>query len=541
MSFQSTLNEKFSRVAALRPARKGSSTSAPQRETLPADSDGGDLARLTGATVQRNRFGEHLVIRRWFATPEPCLNPGDERAARALRLLLAEGNMGRKRSSVKRKVVCDAELAADPSQWLFLDTETTGLVGGSGTYAFLVGLAWWDSGGLQVEQLFMRDFGEEHSLLLALDERLAERRVLVTFNGKSFDWPLLETRFRMTRSITPRISAAHLDFLHPARQLWRPRLASVRLAELERHVLHVSPGSRLDWTRDNDMDSGDIPEAYFSFVRGGVAAPLVPVFQHNQMDLRGLAALAGHIIEMVGEEMGNGTHRSETPSADGFQLTAVAGSSNNDSGAVVNEDRDIPVAGAASHAPLDLYGLSRLLERRGESMRARKACWAALAAGLPAEHDRAARRYLARSAKRAGDLPDAVKLWETLLGTARDVPGALKNLAPTQSRTLKRILLRGIAAQASVSTSSHLAASLEACEQLAIHFEHRGRSLVRATELTRHGLALVHRASGARHAADFSSNFDFCRKWKARLERRLTRLERKTSGNGSELPIARRP
>ena len=95
------------------------------------------------------------------------------------------------------------EEVADPEQWLFLDTETTGLAGGTGTYAFLVGLAWWEGGGLEVEQLFMRDYSEERSLLAALAERLAERPVLVTFNGKSFDWPLLETRYRMTRTIPP--------------------------------------------------------------------------------------------------------------------------------------------------------------------------------------------------------------------------------------------------------------------------------------------------------------------------------------------------
>ena len=363
------------------------------RETLPVESDAGEMARLTGATIQRNRFGEHLVIRRWYATPEQFLHPGDERLQQALSLLLCENAAAQKQNVKKRRAPCDAALAADPSQWIFLDTETTGLVGGSGTYAFLVGLAWWDSGGLQVEQLFMRDFGEEHSLLLALDERLAERRVLVTFNGKSFDWPLLETRFRMTRSISPRIPATHLDFLHPARQLWKPRLNSVRLSELERHVLHVSPGSKLDWTRDGDMNSGDIPEAYFSFVRGGLCAPLVPVFQHNQMDLRGLAAIAGRVLETLADrEGGDGSALGDGDSAD-------------DS--------------------LDMYGLSRLLTQRGEHGRARKVCQAALAAGLPAEHDRAARRDLARFAKRAGDFPGAVELWESLIGgkdSARSKP-----------------------------------------------------------------------------------------------------------------------
>jgi uncharacterized protein YprB with RNaseH-like and TPR domain len=491
------LHDKFSRIAALRPSRKSPSKETRVRETLPVESDAGEMARLTGATVQRNRFGEHLVIRRWYATPEQCFHSGDAHAQQALNLLLSENAAAQKQNLKKRRAPCDAALAADPSQWLFLDTETTGLVGGSGTYAFLVGLAWWDSGGLQVEQLFMRDFGEEHSLLLALDERLAERRVLVTFNGKSFDWPLLETRFRMTRSISPRIPATHLDFLHPARQLWRPRLSSVRLSELERHVLHVSPGSKLDWTRDGDMNSGDIPEAYFSFVRGGLCAPLVPVFQHNQMDLRGLAALAGHVLEIL------------------------AGP----------PDVEADDNGQAS---LDMYGLSRLLTQRGEHGRARKACQAALTAGLPAEHDRAARRDLARLAKRAGDFPGAVELWERLAGVASTGTKAKqhvarKTLAGDQSRTLERILRRSaLAATEIVVEESELRAALEACEQLAIHFEHRAREIDRAMQLTQHGITLLSHSQNIRERNVFNFGDTIWQKWEARLTRRLDRLDAKS-------------
>lgn len=518
MSSHGTLHDKFARISALRPSRKNASAETRVRETLPVESDAGEMARLTGATVQRNRFGEHLVIRRWYATPEQCLHSGDERAQKALSLLLSENAAAQKQNAKKRRAPCDVALAADPSQWLFLDTETTGLVGGSGTYAFLVGLAWWDSGGLQVEQLFMRDFGEEHSMLLALDERLAERRVLVTFNGKSFDWPLLETRFRMTRSISPRIPATHLDFLHPARQLWKPRLNSVRLSELERHVLHVSPGSKLDWTRDGDMNSGDIPEAYFSFVRGGLCAPLVPVFQHNQMDLRGLAAIAGRVLETLAVPQ--------------------------------QADETETVSESKAHESLDMYGLSRLLTERGEHGRARKVCQDALTAGLPAEHDRAARRDLARFAKRAGDFPGAVEFWEGLIGrtdSTRSKPNrtaARKSVANEQSRTLERILQRGaLSAPATISDESHLRAALEACEQLAIHFEHRAHTIDRAIQLTRHGLTLVNRAEEIRGRNQYAFSETIWQKWEMRLTRRLERLDSKnkraTKKLGIELTTAR--
>jgi len=134
----------------------------------------------------------------------------------------------------------------------------------------------------------VREYSEERSVLAALAERMSERPVLVTFNGKSFDWPLLETRYRMARTIPPPAPRAHLDFLHPARNLWRLRLGSVRLSQLERHVL--------GWDRGADIASELIPRIYVDFVRGGRAEPLVPVFLHNQMDLRGLAGLSGRIL-----------------------------------------------------------------------------------------------------------------------------------------------------------------------------------------------------------------------------------------------------
>ena len=139
----------------------------------------------------------------------------------------------------------------------------------------MVGIAWWDAGGLQVEQFFMRDLDEEHSLLLELSERMKKRPVLVTFNGKSFDWPLLETRYRMTRAVPAFSPRLHLDLLHPARQLWRLRLGSVRLKDLERHVLGRD-GRSLDWSRHDDIDSSLIPANVFPIISAvWPAEPLV--------------------------------------------------------------------------------------------------------------------------------------------------------------------------------------------------------------------------------------------------------------------------
>src|SRR5689334_16364261 len=177
--------DKFSRLAALKPARAVSAH--PGESALRAPGEEDTLGQLLGAGVARNHFGEHLVVRNWFSTPEYV-----EPSAISLELLSRTRD-----ESLSRKTRAALE---DSSKWLFLDTETTGLSGGTGTYAFLIGVAWWDAGGLQVEQFLMRDFTEEYSVLHELATRVQERPVLVTFNGKSFDWPLLENRFAMTRS-----------------------------------------------------------------------------------------------------------------------------------------------------------------------------------------------------------------------------------------------------------------------------------------------------------------------------------------------------
>src|SRR5580704_3122426 len=153
--------DKFSRLAALRPTRP-----VPSRPTALREPDQEDaIARLIGAGVARNHFGEHFVLRNWFSTPESF-----EPSAVALELLYRsrDASLSRlTRAALQYSFNC-----------LSADTETTGLAGGTGTYAFLIGLAWWDAGALQVEQLFMRDFAEEYSLLHELAARVAERPVL---------------------------------------------------------------------------------------------------------------------------------------------------------------------------------------------------------------------------------------------------------------------------------------------------------------------------------------------------------------------------
>lgn len=176
---------------------------------------------------------------------------------------------------------------AHPTTWAFLDTETTGLAGGSGTYAFLIGVGSIDEEGFRVRQFFMRDYAEEPSVLHALNSWLSRFDVLVTYNGRSFDQPLLETRYTMCRARHPFARMEHLDLLYGARRLYKLRLESCRLVNLENQILGVE--------REGDVPGELIPYMYFEYLRTQMAFRLIPVFHHNALDIVSLACLTGVI------------------------------------------------------------------------------------------------------------------------------------------------------------------------------------------------------------------------------------------------------
>ena len=176
----------------------------------------------------------------------------------------------------------------DPGRWAFLDTETTGLAGGTGTCAFLVGVGTIETGGFRVRLFFMRDYDEEPAMLDALSQCLNQCEALITYNGKSYDVPLLETRFRLNRQASPLGRLRHVDLLYPARRIWSERMSNCRLGTLESEVL--------GFERHDDVPGALIPHRYFDYLRTGNPTGLRSVFRHNVLDLVSLACLGAVLL-----------------------------------------------------------------------------------------------------------------------------------------------------------------------------------------------------------------------------------------------------
>ena len=249
---------------------------------------------------------------------------------------------------------------------LFLDLETTGL-GGTGAYAFLVGLGFFRAERFTIRQYFMRDFSEERALLFALRDFLSASQGVVSYNGKMFDLPLLSDRFIMNRMRSPLEGLPHLDLLFPARRLWRERMGSCSLVHLEEKLL----GMR----RVGDVPSELIPSLYFRYLQHKNPAIIEPVFWHNVRDLLSLMALKARACLMVEDPQG---------------FTVDHG--------------------------LDYYSLGKLFEDLGRWERGIACYECALRQDLPRHLREEARRRLSLIWKRAGDRPRAVQIWEGSMG-----------------------------------------------------------------------------------------------------------------------------
>jgi uncharacterized protein YprB with RNaseH-like and TPR domain len=244
---------------------------------------------------------------------------------------------------------------ANPEAFAFLDIETTGLSGGTGTYAFLVGVGRYIAGEYHLAQFFLRDPSEEQAQLLALEDFLAPCEILVTFNGKSFDAPLLNTRYTTHGWRSPLPTMAPLDLLHLARRLWRDRLPSRTLGTLEVQILgHRRSGE--------DIPGWLVPQMYFDYIHTGDARPLTGVFYHNAIDVLSLAALLNHVAHQLDDPL----HGRVKDDLDWSALGRLFADLGRDEMAIALFQRALQGNIPAELHAQTLHDLSMLHKRRGE-------------------------------------------------------------------------------------------------------------------------------------------------------------------------------
>jgi uncharacterized protein YprB with RNaseH-like and TPR domain len=297
-------------------------------------------------------LGRHLIIRKTFAV--------DHYHGRVRLSRFSSDELGRLCTLLKRKYRVPAR-----DRIVFLDTETTGLQGGTGMVPFLTGVGYFERDDFCVAQYFIRNFDEEPSMLLALEDLLRRFALVVTYNGAAFDIPLLETRFTLARLSSPFQGMDHLDLLPAARRLWREGHGSCRLAALENRIA--------GFLRGPDVPGSAIPRAYFDYLRGHGGMLMQGVLKHNVDDIVSLAALA-----------------------------------------VCAADRVVAEPAAFDH-PQDLYSVARIVENTPEWKNAMVFYETALSGGLPDPLRFKARENLITLHRRAGNHGKALELCEELL------------------------------------------------------------------------------------------------------------------------------
>ena len=251
----------------------------------------------------------------------------------------------------------------DPRRILYLDTETTGL-GGSGTVAFLVGLGYLTDEGFEVHQFLMRDYPEEPYLLKHVAAGLGRFDVLCTFNGTTFDVPLLESRFLMNRMDRSCLELPHLDLLHMCRRLWKLRLGRCNLGRLEEVILGKP--------REEDIPGSEVPQRYFTYLKTGQMELLDDILKHNAQDIASLCVLLNHMADLY-------LHPEKIRFSE------------------------------------DVYSMGRALERVDKTEQARK-CYRLASRGRMGDRASSA---LAVSYRRAGQREEAAEVWREMIRTGR--------------------------------------------------------------------------------------------------------------------------
>jgi uncharacterized protein YprB with RNaseH-like and TPR domain len=247
------------------------------------------IAEILGGRPVATDFGRCLVIDRRYESDRRhgTISVGDCEIGRMQPLQLLDPSLAGESGGT------------EAPRTVFIDLETTGLSGGAGTVAFLVGCGYFDLGAFQVRQFLLTSYSAERALLAAVAEFFDGADLIVSYNGKTFDLPVMETRWLFHRMAMPLEGVPHFDMLHPARRLWRSRLpdsavddpGGCRLSTLERALF--------GFNRIGDVSGFEIPSRYFRFLRTGDPRPLEPVLEHNRLDLVSLAAVTAHAAALA--------------------------------------------------------------------------------------------------------------------------------------------------------------------------------------------------------------------------------------------------
>jgi uncharacterized protein YprB with RNaseH-like and TPR domain len=333
---------------------KVSDKSIPEKQDAVVESIGG--------VVSENEYGKFVLVEKRF---DPDYRHGTVRLA----LCVEHDNNVLARLCFSKRLTSKTSFPSSPfvlRETVFIDCETTGLAGGVGTYAFLVGIGYFLDHEFIIKQYFMRDFDEEKAVLFAVSQELKNFKSLASYNGKCYDLPLLENRSVINRVDFDSANWLHLDLLFPSRRLWKKRIQDCSLSNVEQQILNVG--------REIDIPSYLIPQIYFDYLRSGSIDQLIPVFHHNVYDILSLVGLSFHIGQAI---------------------------------------RDFRTAGIED--PIDLYSLGRYhfsLGNYSESI----ACFEhALSKDMLPDWWDAISMNLAYTHKRVGNIKQASQIWHHLL------------------------------------------------------------------------------------------------------------------------------
>lgn len=270
------ISERLRRLGVVRGA--GHPTPRPP-ESRPSRAGMHSLERLVSGRISQNDWGEFFLVEQTF--PLNYRHGGE----------FLQASLSHSGELFARFTGNPVLAELDLSRAAFIDTETTGLAGGTGTYAFLIGVGHFDGDSFRLQQFFMRDYDEEAALLHHLADTLEPLQGIVSFNGRAFDLPLLETRFLLSRLYPGLLDMPHLDLLHPARRMWKSRLSSCALSSLEANVLDVRRDGR-------DVPGMLIPYMYFRFLQTGDASEISRIFYHNAQDILSLVTLTSRLAAL---------------------------------------------------------------------------------------------------------------------------------------------------------------------------------------------------------------------------------------------------